>query len=341
MNRNNYEVKKKAVFDFLLKNKDREGKSLFDRWFEKHVPAVPVPAESSEETGEIKNRMKRVIDSRIAADQRHKPTTYMLKNSGRTFYYKVRIAASFLLVIGVGVSLYLVKKQDFQKQEQVAMIEKKTLPGERAVITLSDGTKVYMNAGSVLRFPEKFTGQTREVKLTGEAFFKVRHMDTFPFIVYSEGLTTTVLGTSFNINAYPEENTTQVAVATGKVRVQIDRKYLAPGEGDSQLFLIPSQMVKLNLEKLQFTSGNCNMSDITGWKDGILVLDNLSLQEVAKKLEKWFGLPVKFEGDDFSGSHFAGRFKKPELPDVLDAISFATGVDYTINKDSVVFDRKK
>ena len=330
MRGNRYKSDKKDIYKYLKNNRNKKGETLFDQWFDFHSPII----QSGFTNDKLKNRIKKTIDDRIKSPGATR-SVLPKKINGIFNFQLAGIAASLIIVIGLGLFFYLNKTYNYKHGAlpHVEMIVKHTSLGERSIITLPDGTKVFLNSGSTLKFPKIFDGGTREVELTGEAFFEVKRIIKHPFIVYSGNLKTTVLGTSFNVHAYTNKEVLQVAVATGKVKVEINNQETKNTE---PVFLTPNQKVESEGKNLQLIIGKVNISDVIGWKNGVLIFEDSPIDEVVDKLEKWFGVPVQLANHNLSDVCFIGRFENPDLRDVLDAIKFTTGIEYKINNTKVL-----
>lgn len=152
--------------------------------------------------------------------------------------------------------------------------------GKDMKITLADGTEVWLNAGSSLTYPTRFAGKNREVKLKGEAYFKVSHDEKHPFIVNAEGLHTMVLGTQFNVRCYSATDT-HVTLVEGKVSVHSDQ---------SRVVMLPGEDAQLASGRLQVK--DVNVDDMTCWRDGIQFFDNATLREILMQMGSWYNLNV-------------------------------------------------
>ena len=245
----------------------------------------------------LKNRMKSVIDN----PYKRKKRTYL------------NIAASIAILIGVSFFGYYATLKP--PVEVVNAITTTTELGQRMSLALSDGTKVRLNSGSTLRFPEKFSADIREVELVGEAFFQVAKDSDRPFVITSDGLKTKVLGTSFNVKAYPENKEVTVTVATGKVMVS---------SKNDELILTPNEQGVYSKEHTGISKQEVEIASFIEWKDGTLRLENISLLEAAKVMEKWYGVKIRFENPRISKYRFTGTFYNNEkLQVVLNSIEYA------------------
>ena len=275
--------------------------------------------EAHPDTSDIALSEKKIyegIRQRIAEKERQQYSAKKLKAAQS--YRLVKIAASVLMIIGIGLGGYFANRD--APVPEIAWMEKSTRKGQRASITLMDGTKVYLNANSKISFPEQFSHNKREVILEGEAFFEVARNVTQPFTVQSGELTTTVLGTSFNIRAFAGEPLA-VSVATGKVKVNASDK-----RGHSEeVFLTPNQQA--------FYDGQLSKKDIDihqfiAWKDKIIRFDDVSLAEAALVLENWFGVSIQIEGENIKHCKINGQYIDENLINIMESFKHILGIEY-------------
>lgn len=248
-----------------------------------------------------------------------------IERRNRTLFQNIiwKIAASIVLVVGLGLFGYvLVKSPGTTKPE---WITKEARIGEKLNVVLADGTVVKLNADSRMSYPSEF-GKTRVVKLQGEAFFEVEPDPDHPFVVQSGDLTTTVLGTSFNVQAYPDEPQIQVTVATGKVRVE--------AQGSSHN-LIPSQQATYHFQSTEITVERTDLAQSLAWEKGVLHFVNASEEHVLKRLERWYGVDFKTEGSTKDQWNVNGRYQDKSLEFVLNSLSYSVGFSYRINNKNI------
>ena len=236
----------------------------------------------------------------------------------------------FFIILGSGI-LYV--SGIFQHiTSSVVWYEKVTHSGEKSTITLSDGSKVTLNADSKLRYPDQFNGAAREVYLEGEGYFAVHHNADKPFIVHTGRLMTTVLGTIFDVSSYPENRTIAVSLLEGKVEVSGSEK----GVMNKIIVLKPRE--KLLYDKVNDASvfGVFDSLDAVGWKDNIYKFENQPLGEVFSQLERAYGVKFELTSQSVLGQKITVKFEKNSLQTVVDVIKSLTGLDYEIvkrNKD--------
>ena len=188
-----------------------------------------------------------------------------------------------------------------------------TRKGETREVHLPDGSVVTLNGESSLLYPTTFSESVRKVTLIGEAFFEVTPNPDKSFVVETEQLSTEVLGTSFNIEAYAMQKDVKVTLATGKVRVKA---------GMQELILAPAQQAVYQKDKAEMYAKQVNIALYTDWRKGILHFDESSLTVVAAQIEKFYGIPVQLEVKDAEHYYISGTFVKEPLEVVLKQLSF-------------------
>jgi transmembrane sensor len=205
--------------------------------------------------------------------------------SMRRLLIKMAVAAS---VAGVCCTGYLFRKQLDNWIDPVKYQETVALNGEIKLISLADGTTICLNAGSKLSYPDKFKQNTREVTLAGEAFFKVAHNSAKPFIIHSGKITTTVLGTSFNVKAYNEDKAIKVTVVSGKVGV------LATAVKQPAVLLTPNmQLVYTKTDKTMVAEKIDDASSVISWQQGKLQYHNTPLSDVLADVQRKYNVVIK------------------------------------------------
>ena len=186
-----------------------------------------------------------------------------------------KVAAVFILLIGIsGIWFYL------QHHNRPAMIEISAAYGETKQVTLPDQTEVWLNAGSSLKYPSKFGQKIRSVHLTGEAFFSVTKNQSKPFVVETKSLDVKVLGTKFNLKAYPDEHQTVATLQEGKIEVQTVK--------NQKQQLVPNEQLVYDNETSALKVVKINVEYIPDWKSGNLIFSEATLGENPANTRKAF-----------------------------------------------------
>ncbi|MEN7546481.1 FecR domain-containing protein [Rapidithrix thailandica] len=251
-----------------------------------------------------------------------------VKQSSQNFPWQW--AASILLVVGIGFGLFRFYQN---REEQVETLWYKTISvpaGQKSTFKLPDGSKVVLNSQSTLKIQENFE-QNRNLELEGEAFFEVEKDPAHPFVVKSGKLTTTALGTSFNVKAYPEDAELEVALVTGKVKVSKDR----PAGQRESVILNPGQGVQMQTAQEKLKTFTFNPQQSLAWKEGTIYLKEARMGEIVQTLERWYGVQIDVHGQETNDRHFSGEFKGQSLENVLKLLSYSRNFTYTISGKQV------
>lgn len=269
---------KRAVQEFLKKP---ESEALLNEWLSMHEArdrsAFDAHTEEHPESREWRRRFYERAGLLPAEEQA--PVLRKMR--------WLKHAAIWAGVVLGGVVLFLVSQQHASAPPQLAWMEKVNHNGQRSKIVLADSSVVYLGAGSMLRFPEKFTAAAREIYLTGEAFFEIGPRKQQPFIVHTGRWQTEVLGTSFKIEAFAGAPFT-VQVATGKVRVDE-----VTAAGNKPLYLL-TQGERAICYEGKVWKEQVAAADVAGWKEARLSFNNQSLDEIAAVLERWYNKEIVF-----------------------------------------------
>ena len=232
-----------------------------------------------------------------------------------TNFHLKRLAAIIFIVVCAGILFWSQR----QEPEEVGIVwELHENPrGRRTVQTLSDGTVVHLNAASRIKYAKSFEGDTREVFLDGEAYFEVAKNPEKPFLVHTQQISTKVLGTSFNIRAFQHESDIEVSLLEGKVEVTgPGQSSMAPGH-----FLSPAEQYIFHKHNSTFNiHHDVDLTTVIAWKENRLIIDDESLEQVASKLETWFGVTIEIENTAIKNCVLSASFWKTEA-DVLAAVN--------------------
>lgn len=273
--------------------------------------------------------------SPLAYERLQSRMTMPARNSGIPFPIVYRVAASFLLLAACiyGVTTYW--QHVLNIIDPVQYVTRETYPGQRLEFNLPDGSHIVLNAGSKLTYPDKFRNGKRDITLQGEAFFNVVRDEEKPFIVHTGHVRTQVLGTSFNIHAYPDEHTMRVSVLTGKVAVSLYKDSADTAPQQQQLLTVNEQVyfdrVTGAFEK-EYVSAAPNMA----WTEGRLILRNASFQEIALTLERWYNVKIDLHAAEGKGCRFTANFREnTTLRDVLEMLHITNHIAYSMEGNMV------
>jgi ferric-dicitrate binding protein FerR (iron transport regulator) len=237
--------------------------------------------------------------------------------------------ASILLLMAAS-SLYLFRglRSDYleslNKEITNEVIQKFNPRGRMSTHILSDGTKIKLNAESKLEYPKFFAEDRREVRLIGEAWFEVAEDSIRPFIITSGKLQTTVLGTEFNVRAFPDDDQIEVALLNGKVEVMMPGK-----EQDSRVELKPKEMLIYDRIDQEWLSKSFDPEIELVWKDGTILFDDANLNEVITTLERWYGVTIKVRnGRDRNVKISSTQYDNAPLDEVLMSLGFMSNFNW-------------
>ena len=208
-----------------------------------------------------------------------------------------------------------------------------TVPAhQKKQIILADGSKVWVNAGSELRYPKEFKGKLREVYLSGEAYFDIHHDTAKPFIIHTGKLLTTVLGTAFNIKEDKTLHTIVVTVTRGKVGVT--------NEGHQLGIITPNQQISFNSVNEKAIQTAVNAQEVIAWQGKELYFDDITFADAAVQLQKRFHVKIAFSNDRLKNCQFSGTaLTGAKLEDILKVICAFNKATYQTKEDgSIVID---
>jgi len=237
----------------------------------------------------------------------------------------IRVAASIAIVITVVLGI-----QEFQNRKELAQneyIELNVKRGQTQQLTLADGTKLFLNAGSSLRYPATFSGKNRTVELNGEAYFEVAPDANKPFIIHTGNMDIKVLGTSFNIKSYNEDDRAIVSVNSGKVQVDL---------AESMMRLVANEQIVLDKKSGELQKNIISTNDAKGWMNGSLSFKNTTIDNVAKELMRIYNCKIIIKDSTAMNVLVSGAIESKSLDSVLKSIYYSTGIRYRKESDTIV-----
>jgi transmembrane sensor len=194
--------------------------------------------------------------------------------------------------------------------------------GSQYKVILPDGSNVWLNASSSLKYPVIFSGNKRNVELAGEAYFEVAKNKEMPFVVHTQTQDVQVLGTHFNINAYPDETETKTTLLEGKVLVSkgTESKMMRPGD----------QVVNANQSRALELSILTDATESIAWKNGLFLFNHNDLHTIMHQISRWYDVEVGYEGD-FRKQYYSGTISKfGKVTDVLKTMELTGSVKFKI-----------
>lgn len=274
----------------------------------------------------------------------------------RKWYYRGAVAAGSLIILFLVI--LFVRRMPATSPSVSRPIPSEYVQtskaGERKSFQLPDGSKVMLNAGSSLRIPVGFNRSTREISLEGEAFFDVAHDGSKPFVIHTSRMDIKVLGTSFNVKAYPGEARTETSLLTGSVEVLLK-------DGRNEKFILhPSEkIIVLNsakpvarpdpvraktpvaatthykIERLRFNNRDSSLLEIS-WTESRLAFNDDSFEAIALQLERWYNVSIRFDDESVKQFRFTAIFDKKTIAQVLDALQLSRPFTYRIEEDGQI-----
>lgn len=255
----------------------------------------------------------------------------LIVRKGKSSYIWLKIAA--VLAIALAAVLLYNRGNIFSTQPDLLSVQTKA--AEVKTIVLADGSTVKINAGSSLKYPARFKNDTREVYLSGEAFFEVQKDAAHPFIVHTEQLAVKVLGTQFDVKAYKNDTFTETTLIRGKVSVSLENN------SDQTFILKPNDKFILSNGKgsvsqlTLFNGAGADKIVETAWLNHELIFKNNRFDEVAKLFERWYGIKVNFKEPELKAIQFTGHFEKESLTEALNVLKLIENFNYSVKGKNV------
>lgn len=198
--------------------------------------------------------------------------------------------------------------------------------GEKAEVTLPDGSRVWINSGSRLTYDSRFNRKRRDLQLTGEAYFEVVPNSRKPFVVQTADLEVEALGTSFSVTDYDDESFATSVLLEGKVHVRA---------GEQERFLTDNHRATLYKASHTLATDAVRAADFMVWKDGYLYFENCSFDEIARRLSRMFNVEIRFHSEKLKTLHFTGTLGNSSIRNVLDILSLTSPMRYEMSGTTV------
>jgi transmembrane sensor len=383
------ETENSNIIDFILDesfqrfviNKNPEDTKFWESWISEHPGAVESFEESRNIISFIVTRKVLPKNKAISNEVYEKlllqievETQKSSQEPARKHFSYYWYAASAILIVGLAfLFTYNINIKAYFTSQNLEVIVPK---GQRSQLLLPDGTKVWLNAGTIFKYPSNFLKHGREVYLEGEAFFSVTHNNQ-PFIVHlKDNLFVKVFGTEFNVKSYAEDKIVETTLIKGLVH------FLRKDENDhvvNEIKLAPKEMVtyekavkKMTITKIvPFTTvatstkspattqdknndKNNKVDQVkvleslsetaitTAWKDNTLAFQDETLEDISIKMERWFGISLKIQDEELKRERFTGNFSNQEsVYQILDIINRSEPIQYTKQNQTIIITRKK
>jgi transmembrane sensor len=291
------------------------------------------------EFAEIKNSHA-FTSSKLAEGKKKgdfKKLIYQIQNKKENRFSLIRVyrivAAVFFPVL-LGISAWLFFEQLASHEEKPVYTEIIAPPKHNSQVILSDGTQVWLSPESKLTYEQNFGKINRHVKLEGEGYFEVTHNSEKPFVVDTKYVDIKVLGTSFNAEAYSVDKLVKTTLVRGSI--VLSSKYLK-----EEAALIPGDQLTLDIVKGNATIEKVNTEIYRLVKDGLLIFKRNNLTEVCRKLERWYMVPIEYDGKGDQNILFTAKFEDESLERILKIISETIPIRYEIKDNKIIISNIK
>jgi transmembrane sensor len=335
---------------------DAEADSFWQSFMKEHPEKAPVIEEAKKIASSFSfhkdelspqafsSMRNRFILSLQATIEKEKEDSFidpsMPRRTSTTGTFWLKIAAGLAIpLIGAAIYYYVLINSPAENSiasahhVDLSLTEERANPrGQKSVLQLSDGTKVWLNADSRLNYAKDFTGKgQREVYLEGEAFFDVAHDPAKPFLVHTTGITIKVLGTSFNVKSYGNEATIETTLIRGKV--SINKEGDSPADGN--LVLKPNQKAIYQKETKSLNIEEVIAERAALWRDDQLIFDETPFTDVILQLERKYDVKIHVQEDDKLNCLLTAELGKESLEEVLNLLMVSQQISYTRNGNEV------
>ena len=307
-------------FNWLSENKENSEvfMSLKKRWNETQA------VEATKHKAELLRHLDR-IHHKINIQNSERGKTNRFRQLENNLFVRFLYRAAVLLLILL--TLYLTQNNSFQnklntqKSDEPVLNEIISPVGSRIHLELSDGTRVWLNHGSRLVYPQQFSGDSRKVQLVGEAFFDVAPNLKKPFVVEKGEMTVVATGTEFNVKNYVDDNTFAVTLKTGKVKLT----------GKNTSFnLNPGQYFSYNKTNRTYSLNYTDTEKYLSWKDGKLIFKDDSFDEIASRLSRWYNVDIELIDPEIRELTYTATFIDEPLYQILEMLEIVTPIKYEI-----------
>ncbi|ETN96099.1 FecR family protein [Zhouia amylolytica] len=218
--------------------------------------------------------------------------------------------------------------------DPASIVKEQTVVGEKKEIILPDGSKVILNSDSHIRYPDQFRGDKRLVYLEGEALFDVTHDETKPFIVKTNGIDIKVLGTSFNVKSYEEDENIETTLITGKVEILEE-------DQEESIFLKPSQKATFNKVSTELVVAEVKSDEIIAWQKGVLVFNETPMKQVISDLERKYDVVFEIGSPSLLEYKYTGTFNNLTIEEVVKLLKYSSPVNYDMKGNQILLSMEK
>ena len=289
------------------------------------------------------------------------------QNDQKPWIKMLKYAAAILLLVGAsGLFFFLGERSSLGQEIDYCLVDVPN--GGKSVVTLPDGTKIWLNAGSKLKYNKNFGAKTREVYLEGEAYFDV-YKQEIPFLIHTTHVNFQVLGTRFNINSYPDNDRIEATLVSGSLKVigenregyerrevllKPDEKFtfyknenalavakVRAKELEEQRNELVTKLQPIALARTAFLNKDINTQEEISWVEGDMVFTGVSLEELTRKLERKYDVEFVYKNEELKSYSYSGTIKDFTIEQVLKALSLTSPIKYTVDQKTVTLKLNK
>jgi transmembrane sensor len=302
----------------------------------------------------LKKHIQRMKDLDVEFHDPEEELGYETKEMAKRKWVWPTLAAAFFMgTLFFGIRFFSTSTAETKNQlkdNKQVVNQISTKNSSKTNLILSDGTKVWLNAGSSLTYDTAYNKTVREVSLTGEAFFDVTKNKTKPFIIHTSKFDIKVLGTEFNVKSYSTDRTTEASLIRGSIEVTFK------DNPDRKIILKPNEKIVVNNstgEEASNLKNNKKTSEIpdvaikgltheyntgtiieTSWVENKLIFQDESFEDISHQLERWYGVSIVFNNNQLKENHLTGNFKNETIRQALDALKLTASFKYEIDKNN-------
>jgi len=274
--------------------------------------------------------------------QRKTDSFELKKNQPVIHYFKIavnsyqKIAAILLLPLLLFISYYILS----QPENEIQYFQTMTVQGQKSQVILPDGTKVWLNAESMLEYPSAFGKNIREVRMTGEAFFEVTENKSVPFYAKAGNVEVKVTGTSFNLKAYSDENEVETSLMEGEIELKVPK--INNTSSSNSLIMKPGDSYVYNTKTDKLLKSDFKADEINGWKNNQLIFKDDNFKALAKKIERWYAVEMIYNEEELNDQRLTVEcFEGESLSRVLEIIEITISVNCKMDENKIYVESKK
>jgi ferric-dicitrate binding protein FerR (iron transport regulator) len=288
-----------------------------NEWIELQISNSP-----SEISADLRQNMFKKIQEKINETEKQSKTN-------RLIVRWLRVAAAILLPVFIAWGGYcFYANQNEQEQAFLVTVE----PGEKANVSLPDGSRVWLNSGSKLTCYNSYNKDNRLLQLDGEAYFEVASDAKRKFIVRCTDMQVEVLGTTFGVKAFDEDSILSIVLVEGTVKITVP---------DGTREMKPNERIVYNKSNKKLTSGIVDPDDFTDWRKNRLRFENETLQDIARTISRIHNVDYIFADETIKNLRFTGSVDNTNIVSILDAITLTASITYTVKDSLIIFHREK